>query len=115
MELIMFCDTKRTSNQPNKISYDQLNAKCLIHISKFARAIYQINGSILKLKNNDIIEQITKIAANETNAKLLAIYTQLELEIFNVIHKSEHNNPTSTTSHNLPPNNSNNNYCNNKS
>jgi len=99
----MFTNTQLTSIKLSRISHDQLNAKCLVQISKFARVIYQINGSILKLNDNDIIEQITKIAANETNAKLLAIYTQLELEILDVIHSSEHKSSTKTTFNNLHP------------
>jgi len=71
--------------QLDSISHKQLNAKCLVQISNFARTLYQFDGSILKLKDENIIEQIANISNNTSNIELKAIYTQLQLEILDIV------------------------------
>ncbi len=76
----MFIKTNKS-----KLDFTKITPKCLIQISKFARAIYNINGTVLKLQDNDILEQITQHCSNTDNHELHTIYTELQLEIMNIV------------------------------
>ena len=74
-----------TNTKTSDIEFDQLNAKCLIQISKFARVLYRLNGTILRLQESNIMEQITYHYEHNDNAELHNIYMQLRLEIIDIV------------------------------
>jgi len=80
----VFVETLFTKAYLDNISSKQLSAKCIIQISKFARALYQINGSVLNVKDDKIIEKIALISNKLVNKKLQTIYTQIQLEILDI-------------------------------
>ena len=74
-----------TNTKTNDIEFGQLNAKCLIQISKFARALYRLNGTILRLQDTNIIDQITYHCEHNNDTELQGIYAQLRLEIIDIV------------------------------
>lgn len=59
----------------------QLNAACLVKITKFAVALKKHNGTVLELKRDDVVAELVKVAKATNNAELNEIYRSIKLEI----------------------------------
>ena len=66
-----------------------LSPKILILMAKFSRRLYRVDGTVLRLQDNNIIEQITYHCDYASDIELHTIYTQLRLEILNVINGNQ--------------------------
>ena len=66
-----------------------LNPKIIILMTKFARKLHSIDGTILRLQDDNVIEKITHYCDHTDNIELHTIYTQLRLEILNVINGNQ--------------------------
>ena len=69
----------------NKIKLEHLNTKCLIQVSKFARILHRINGTVLKLQDKNIVQQVVHQSHINDNHDLQTIYESLMSEINQVI------------------------------
>lgn len=73
----------------------QLSAACLVKISKFAIALKEHNGTVLELRNDDVVKELVKAARNTDDPKLDEIYNSIKQEI------SRHINSPRFTKHNI--------------
>ena len=62
-----------------------LNSKILILMTKFSRKLHRIDGTVLRLQDDNILEQIMHHCNHTDNSELHTIYTELRLEILNSI------------------------------
>ena len=65
----------------NEITFDHLNTKCLIQISKFARALHLLNGTILKLQDENIVAKVMHHNQINNNRELNKIFNLLASEL----------------------------------
>lgn len=63
------------------VQIEWLNTRCLINISKFARALHRHNGTILNLQEKNILSQIVEQAHKTDDPLLLSIYADLKMEL----------------------------------
>ena len=73
----------------NEVKLEHLNTKCLIQISKFARALHRYNGTVLKLQDKNIVREIMYHSLVHDDAELNTIYNALKLELKDIILNSE--------------------------
>jgi len=71
------------------IQLTQLNSACLVWISKFARALKDHDGTIIRMQDSNVIGQIVEHAHKTNDADLRHLYRSLKHEIRNLIN-SEH-------------------------
>jgi len=88
-----------TTTENIKPSLYKMNAKCLIQISKFAQALYKLNGIQLRLQDKDIIQKIVQQCKQNNDDNLNSIYRKLEQELrLNYASKKEKRLPESNFS-----------------
>jgi len=71
----------------------QLNAACLVRISKFAIALKEHNGTVLELRSDEVVKELVKAAKNTDDPELHRIYESIKQEI------SRHINSPKFTKH----------------
>jgi len=71
------------------IKLEHLNTKCLIQISKFARQLHRINGTVLKLQDKNIIQEIMFHNRINDNLDLNVTYELLKAEIKHIVINTE--------------------------
>ena len=84
MRLDMFSDAIIS-----EIKLEHLNTRCLIHISKFARALHRHNGTVIKLQDKNLMQEIVHHAKQNDNIELRTIFSLLMAEVKNLIVNSE--------------------------
>jgi len=73
----------------SEIKLEHLNTKCLIQISKFARALHRYNGTVLKLQDKNIVQEVMYHSLVHDNTELTMIYNILKSEIKSIILNKE--------------------------
>ena len=71
----------------------QLNAACLVKISKFAIALKAYDGTLLELRSDEIVKEVAKAVKNTDDPELHEIYESIKQEI------SKHINSPRFTKH----------------
>ena len=71
----------------------QLNAACLVKISKFAIALKAYDGTVLDLRSDEIVKEVVRAVKNTDDPELHNIYRSIKQEI------SKHINSPRFTKH----------------
>lgn len=70
----------------------------MIQISKFARMLYRLDGTVIKLQDKNIVHEIIHHNRINDNPELRSIYQKLMLEVQDIIAKMDTNNHLSKAS-----------------
>ena len=63
------------------VRMEWLNSRCLVQISKYAKTLHDHNQTVMNLRDEDILQQVTDHARNTQNLLLKEIYIDLKKEI----------------------------------
>ena len=64
-----------------------LNKVCIMIISKFARVLREHNGTVIELRDKNVVREVARNAAMAQNPQLEALYMRLKVEIKNHLNK----------------------------
>ncbi len=63
------------------LTLGQLNGACLTKISQFTSTLEQVEGTVLELKDKNVVGKVVKFAKTTSNAQLKSLYYEIKDEI----------------------------------
>lgn len=64
-----------------------LNNVCIMIISKFARVLREHNGTVIELRDKNVVREVARHSAMAKSPQLEALYMRLKIEIKNHLNK----------------------------
>ena len=69
------------------VKVGDLNNVCIMLISKFARVLKEHNGTIIQLRDKNVMQQVVFYAEQASNPQLEVLYLRLKLEVKDYLNK----------------------------